>query len=262
MLCGLWNGLLVAVLDIQPIIATLILMVAGRGIALLIDEGLIVTFRSDFFSAISTGQFLTVPSRIIVCAGTLAVSLADPAPHRARPVHRVGRRQLRRGRSCGHQRQAGQDRRLHAVRAVLGLSGRADLRRYPRFGQQQRRPVHRTRRDPRRGDRRRLAGGRPLLSRIDHRRRPHHPGLDHLHPGERSAGPIQHDRQGRGRVDRAAAAGRAGFARASSACSGGERHEGYDICRSSRRSPCSCSSTPSAPSVSDISCRRACWATC
>ena len=27
--CGLWNGLLVAVLDIQPIIATLILMVSG-----------------------------------------------------------------------------------------------------------------------------------------------------------------------------------------------------------------------------------------
>ena len=27
-LCGLWNGFLVAVLDIQPIIATLILMVS------------------------------------------------------------------------------------------------------------------------------------------------------------------------------------------------------------------------------------------
>jgi len=72
-LCGMWNGFLVAILDIQPIIATLILMVAGRGIALLIDEGLIVTFRSDFFSAISTGQFLTVPSRIIVAAGTFLV---------------------------------------------------------------------------------------------------------------------------------------------------------------------------------------------
>jgi galactofuranose transport system permease protein len=31
--CGLWNGFLVAVLDIQPIVATLVLMVAGRGIA-------------------------------------------------------------------------------------------------------------------------------------------------------------------------------------------------------------------------------------
>ena len=37
LLCGLWNGFLVAVLDIQPIIATLILMVSGRGIGLMIN---------------------------------------------------------------------------------------------------------------------------------------------------------------------------------------------------------------------------------
>jgi galactofuranose transport system permease protein len=72
LLCGVWNALLVAVLDIQPIIATLILMVAGRGIAQMIDTGMIITFRSDFFSAISTGQFLTVPSRLLVAAGTFA----------------------------------------------------------------------------------------------------------------------------------------------------------------------------------------------
>ena len=36
LLCGLWNALLVAVFRIQPIVATLILMVAGRGIAQLI----------------------------------------------------------------------------------------------------------------------------------------------------------------------------------------------------------------------------------
>ncbi len=44
LLCGLWNGVLVTLLDIQPIIATLILMVAGRGLAQLITEGTIVTF--------------------------------------------------------------------------------------------------------------------------------------------------------------------------------------------------------------------------
>ncbi len=38
LVCGLWNGFLVAVLDIQPIIATLILMVAGRGVAQLITS--------------------------------------------------------------------------------------------------------------------------------------------------------------------------------------------------------------------------------
>jgi galactofuranose transport system permease protein len=71
--CGLWNALLVAVLDIQPIIATLILMVAGRGVAQMIDTGMIITFRSEFFSAISTGQFLAIPSRLLVAAGMFAL---------------------------------------------------------------------------------------------------------------------------------------------------------------------------------------------
>jgi len=71
--CGLWNAMLVALLDIQPIIATLILMVAGRGVAQMIDTGMIITFRSEFFSAISTGQFFTVPSRLIVATGTFVL---------------------------------------------------------------------------------------------------------------------------------------------------------------------------------------------
>ncbi len=45
-LAGLWNGILVAVLKIQPFVATLILMVAGRGVAQLITSGQIVTFNS------------------------------------------------------------------------------------------------------------------------------------------------------------------------------------------------------------------------
>src|ERR671913_508537 len=60
LLCGLWNGFLVAVLGIQPIVATLILMVAGRGIAQLITEGRIVTFTSPSLAAIGTGSFLTL----------------------------------------------------------------------------------------------------------------------------------------------------------------------------------------------------------
>src|SRR5437899_7282024 len=44
--CGLWNGFLVAALGIQPIVATLILMVAGRGVAQLITECRIGTFTA------------------------------------------------------------------------------------------------------------------------------------------------------------------------------------------------------------------------
>ncbi|MDR1638544.1 MAG: ABC transporter permease [Clostridiales bacterium] len=41
--CGAWNGFLVAKVKMQPIVATMILLVAGRGIAQLITQGKIVT---------------------------------------------------------------------------------------------------------------------------------------------------------------------------------------------------------------------------
>ena len=70
-LCGLWNGILVAVLDLQPIIATLILMVAGRGIAQLITEGVILTFTDQALIFIGTGSFLSIPMPVLI-ALTLA----------------------------------------------------------------------------------------------------------------------------------------------------------------------------------------------
>jgi simple sugar transport system permease protein len=42
-LCGVWNGFLVSKLNIQPMVATLILMTAGRGIAMLITKGQNIT---------------------------------------------------------------------------------------------------------------------------------------------------------------------------------------------------------------------------
>lgn len=64
--CGFWNGFLVAVLDIQPIIATLVLMVAGRGIAQLITEGSIVTFNEPTLIYIGTGSFLGFPMAAVI----------------------------------------------------------------------------------------------------------------------------------------------------------------------------------------------------
>ena len=50
--CGLWNGLLVVKAGMQPIVATLILMVAGRGIAQLLTGGQIITvYYPPFFTA-------------------------------------------------------------------------------------------------------------------------------------------------------------------------------------------------------------------
>ena len=69
LLLGAWNGVLVAVIGIQPIIATLILMVAGRGVAQLITEGQILTINSDPYKAIGVGHLLTLPLAIFVALG-------------------------------------------------------------------------------------------------------------------------------------------------------------------------------------------------
>ncbi|MFG6081887.1 ABC transporter permease [Paracoccus litorisediminis] len=76
LVCGIWNGVLVAFLDIQPIIATLILMVAGRGIAQLITGGVILTFNDPAFSFIGSGAVLGIPMPILIwLAMGLAVGL-------------------------------------------------------------------------------------------------------------------------------------------------------------------------------------------
>ncbi|WP_294644027.1 ABC transporter permease [uncultured Aureimonas sp.] len=73
LVCGLWNGILVAVLDIQPIIATLILMVAGRGIAQLVTSGFIVTFNDPTLFFIGSGSFLFLPMPVVIALAMAAL---------------------------------------------------------------------------------------------------------------------------------------------------------------------------------------------
>ncbi len=64
--CGLWNGFLVSVLNIQPIVATLVLMVAGRGIAQLITEGAILTFDDHGLIFIGSGSAFFMPMPVVI----------------------------------------------------------------------------------------------------------------------------------------------------------------------------------------------------
>jgi galactofuranose transport system permease protein len=73
---GAWNGVLVAVIGIQPIIATLILMVAGRGLAQLITEGQIITINSSPYRMIGAGQLLTLPFAIFIAVAVALVIAA------------------------------------------------------------------------------------------------------------------------------------------------------------------------------------------
>lgn len=70
---GLWNGLLVSVFGVQPIIATLVLMTAGRGIALLITDGQIVTVSSPPFKVLGAGYAVGLPVAILVSLSVFAV---------------------------------------------------------------------------------------------------------------------------------------------------------------------------------------------
>jgi galactofuranose transport system permease protein len=58
---GAWNGMLVAVVGIQPFVATLILMTMGRGVAQLITDGRILTFNDPGFSWLGSGVLLGLP---------------------------------------------------------------------------------------------------------------------------------------------------------------------------------------------------------
>jgi simple sugar transport system permease protein len=65
---GLINGFLVATLDVQPIVATLILMVAGRGVAQLVTDGQIITVSSAPYKMIGGGYWLMVPFAVVLAA--------------------------------------------------------------------------------------------------------------------------------------------------------------------------------------------------
>jgi ribose/xylose/arabinose/galactoside ABC-type transport system permease subunit len=72
LLCGAWNGALVAGLGLQPIIATLILMVAGRGAAQLITNGQIITVYYAPYFFIGNGYLLGLPFAFLIAAAVFA----------------------------------------------------------------------------------------------------------------------------------------------------------------------------------------------
>ena len=67
-LCGFWNGLLVSRGKIQPMVATLVLMVAGRGIAQLITHGQIITVYYSPYFYIGNGYLFAFPFALFIVA--------------------------------------------------------------------------------------------------------------------------------------------------------------------------------------------------
>ena len=72
---GMWNGMLVAWLGMQPIIGTLILFVAGRGIAMVLTNAQIIWLYNDSFFYWGSGYFLGLPVTIFIVAAVLILTV-------------------------------------------------------------------------------------------------------------------------------------------------------------------------------------------
>ncbi|MCP8969674.1 ABC transporter permease [Ectobacillus ponti] len=62
---GLFNGLIVSYVGVQPIIITLAVMIAGRGVAQILTDGYLVSFNNPAFEAIGKAKVASIPVPVI-----------------------------------------------------------------------------------------------------------------------------------------------------------------------------------------------------
>ncbi len=70
---GLWNGMLVSVLRVQPVVATLILLVAGRGLAQLVTSGRKVPIADATLDRLVNGSLAGLPATLWLVIGAAVV---------------------------------------------------------------------------------------------------------------------------------------------------------------------------------------------
>jgi ribose/xylose/arabinose/galactoside ABC-type transport system permease subunit len=65
---GWFNGMLITRYRIQPIVATLVLFIAGRGIAQVLTNGNLQVFRNEAFQFIALGRIFGIPTQVAIMA--------------------------------------------------------------------------------------------------------------------------------------------------------------------------------------------------
>lgn len=75
LLAGLVNGTLVAIVGVQPIVATLALFVGGRGLALVLADGQLKSVFNPNFLSLGSGDVLGIPV-IVLAAAVVAIVVA------------------------------------------------------------------------------------------------------------------------------------------------------------------------------------------
>ena len=72
---GIFNGTLVSVFRIQPIIVTLALLISGRGIAQVINQGRIILVDDNSFKSIGQEQVFYIPVQVILMFVVVAAAI-------------------------------------------------------------------------------------------------------------------------------------------------------------------------------------------
>ncbi|OBZ97521.1 sugar ABC transporter permease (plasmid) [Pararhizobium polonicum] len=75
-LLGAFNGLLVTRFSIQPIVATLVLFIAGRGIAQVMTNGNLQVFKTPSFQFIAMGNLFGIPAQVVLMLIIAALAYA------------------------------------------------------------------------------------------------------------------------------------------------------------------------------------------
>nr|WP_233284498.1 MULTISPECIES: ABC transporter permease [Agrobacterium] len=75
-LLGAFNSLLVTRFSIQPIVATLVLFIAGRGIAQVMTNGNLQVFKTPSFQFIAMGNLFGIPTQVVLMLIIAALAYA------------------------------------------------------------------------------------------------------------------------------------------------------------------------------------------
>lgn len=74
MLFGYFNGWFITRFKVQPIVGTLVLFIAGRGIAQVMTNGNLQVFKNPPFQFVGLGRILGVPVQVIIMLALVAVA--------------------------------------------------------------------------------------------------------------------------------------------------------------------------------------------
>ena len=92
-LFGLFNGWFITRFQVQPIVGTLVMFIAGRGIGQVLTNGNLQVFKNPTFQFIGLGRIFGVPCQVVIMLALVGGGRLDAAQHLVRPSDSLGRRQ-------------------------------------------------------------------------------------------------------------------------------------------------------------------------